>query len=287
MTRKGAALCVALFLMRLASNLEAKERESKMSDDMRSVLGVPGRFTHETVKPGQAPGLWFKQVWISTLRRCPSYDESALRQAFIRAEIRFDDECGNGHNTFTITGTIKTEGGRVLAGGCLHEEIALAFPELAPLIQWHLCASDGPLHYVANTLFHAGDRDHNGLRKGERRQIINGRTNKPAWHLAWIDSGVERPLHEMPKQIDGEKPEHNPVVEWRAWYREGEGKARELDHARSSAVWPEATDAELSVDREVLRAVLVARLPALQERLRAAIEGAGFKWEPPAQPTAD
>lgn len=33
----------------------------------------------------------------------------------IIAEVRHDDECGNGHNTFSITGTIDRT--RVAAGG--------------------------------------------------------------------------------------------------------------------------------------------------------------------------
>jgi len=88
----------------------------------------------------------------------------------IVAEVRYDDECGNGHNTFAITGTEYIAGRRgdraTLSCGCIHEEVANAFPELVPLIKWHLCSSDGPLHYVANSLYHARDRDHAGVEIG-------------------------------------------------------------------------------------------------------------------------
>jgi len=84
----------------------------------------------------------------------------------LRVELRFDDSCKNGHETFAITGTLR-EGFREVAGGCLPDEIAKTFPEFEPLIKWHLCSTDGPLHYLANACFLAGDRDHNGLRKGE------------------------------------------------------------------------------------------------------------------------
>lgn len=48
-------------------------------------------------------------------------------------------------------GTWKNDG-----GGCCHEDIAKAFPELAELIQFHLWDSDGlPMHYVANGLYWA------------------------------------------------------------------------------------------------------------------------------------
>ena len=60
------------------------------------------------------------------------------RGAAIWATVRFDDDCGNGHNTFSITAEVRKPGRRdIEAGGCLHDEIAEAFPKLAPLIQWH------------------------------------------------------------------------------------------------------------------------------------------------------
>jgi hypothetical protein len=35
------------------------------------------------------------------------------------------------------------------------EAIVAAFPVLAPFMQWHLCAADGPLHYVSNAVYWA------------------------------------------------------------------------------------------------------------------------------------
>lgn len=84
--------------------------------------------------------------------------------------IRYDDECGNGHNTFAMTGDIyenRRGAWKWYAGGCCHEEIAAVFPEYARYLKWHLCASDGPLHYLSNTLFLAGNRDCWGKLKGE------------------------------------------------------------------------------------------------------------------------
>jgi len=83
----------------------------------------------------------------------------------IKVEIRYDDQCGNGHNTFSITGEIiSPEGdprcGLVLISGCIHDEISKHFPELRHLLKWHGMSSDGPLHYIANTLYHARDKDH-------------------------------------------------------------------------------------------------------------------------------
>jgi hypothetical protein len=120
------------------------------------------------------------------------------------------------------------------------------------------------MHYEANTIYHAGDRDFHGLRLGESRQIRHGGDGKLGWKLEPIKA---------PQYVDG------PTCPARC--RIGEGKVRELALARSSAVWPDATDAELEQEPDALRAALRARLPRLLLRLRAAVEGAGFLWETP------
>lgn len=136
------------------------------SDRAMHLLGVPGRLTHRTVKPGQAGGLWFKQRWVSNPR--PAGDDYPAGST-IKAGVSFDDECGNGHNSFAITATVTNPRRRNdhEACGCLHDDVARVFPELAGLIKWHLVATNGPMHYIANTVYHASDRDHNGKRKGE------------------------------------------------------------------------------------------------------------------------
>lgn len=84
-----------------------------------------------------------------------SINNEYLMNSRITAWLRYDDECGNGHNTLSVTGTIK-EDGREVAGGCLHDEIAAAFPGLIPAITFHLCSTAGPMHYVANSIYHLG-----------------------------------------------------------------------------------------------------------------------------------
>ena len=86
--------------------------------------------------------------------------------------IRYDDECGIKHYSFTITGTVyssrnSTSEIYLEAGGCIHDEIIEHFPEFAHLIKWHLCNSDAPMHYVANTTYHARDREYKGKEIGE------------------------------------------------------------------------------------------------------------------------
>ena len=71
--------------------------------------------------------------------------------------VRHDDECGNGHNTFSITAVKAERAGNNhwydRCWGCQHDEVTRFFPNLAPLLKWHLCSTDGPMHYVVNTLY--------------------------------------------------------------------------------------------------------------------------------------
>lgn len=144
------------------------------SDTPMAILGVPGRLTHRTAKIGTPVHTWCNQRWISEERSIKGYSPTSK----MRVEMRFDDECGNGHNTFAITAEVYriTRGGRKEweAGGCLHEDIVEVFPELEPLIKWHLCSTDGPMHYIANAVYLASDRDHNGYRAGEPCNFENG-----------------------------------------------------------------------------------------------------------------
>lgn len=227
-----------------------------------SINGVPGRYWYVKNPGVRAKGCHDAQKWISESRPVKGYGPGAR----LRVEIRFDDECKNGHNTFAITGSIGSPTQRDIAGGCLHEVIAQVFPELAHLIQWHLCATDGPMHYVANTLYHA--RQH-------------GATH------AWVYyTGESDPLHigdtkerllSYAKAAEASKAEG--VAGYRLVWDEKTVKVRNLAYARSCACWPEATDDELTADPETLKAALLARLPGLLAAMRADVESMGFLWE--------
>lgn len=86
-------------------------------------------------------------------------------------ELRYDDDCNNGHNSFAITGDFWRAGNRDARnpdmGGCCHDDLAIVFPELAHWIQWHLVSSDGPMHYIANTLYYARTVDTDGKQPGD------------------------------------------------------------------------------------------------------------------------
>lgn len=134
----------------------------------------------------------------------------------ITVQMRFDDQCKNGHSSFAITGEIDMKSGSRWiddCSGCIHDEIAAHFPELAPLIKWHLMSTDGPMHYVANTCYLAGKKE------------------------------------------------------------------REFDAARHAAIWPDATDHQLSLPRADLEELLNARLPGLLAEFKLAmVETCGFIW---------
>lgn len=144
------------------------------------------------------------------------------KDAAITATVRFDDDCGNGHNTFSITADVTTPASKrrndVESCGCLHTEVADAFPELAPFIKWHLCSTDGPLHYVANSLYWAGQ------------------------------SG---------------------------WTKGGNNDPPNLEHFRSTAIWPEATEEDM---QNVTDDILKARLQGMLTEFKNAVESLGFVW---------
>lgn len=258
-----------------------------------SMLGVPGRFFNVI---GEAGASTLASQTFGATRPAPDYGPKAT----VSVEVRFDDNCHNGHNSFAVTGEVRDgvhRGDRgMITCGAIHDDIAKYFPELAPLLKWHLTSSDGPMHYIANTLYHASDRDHNGLLKGEKRQIRNGRTGALCWTLEAVNAegigisdtptGAEYrgadmvPLFVLKKECEGDAPPlATPRLRWVPWCRVGEGKARDFAAARSSAVWPEATDEQLSLPREELRKLLEDRHAALCAAFKDDMLRAGFLWD--------
>lgn len=98
--------------------------------------------------------------------------------------IRFDDECGNGHNSFSITGEFW---GRSFRDpemcGCCHDDLVKVFPEIEHLIKWHLCSTNGPMHYLANTTYHARTCSHEGKKPGDpvafEKRLLLGNSKWP------------------------------------------------------------------------------------------------------------
>jgi len=320
-----------------------------------TMLGVEGRMTRI---PYSAPGRLGKITYMHQVFKARrQFNEDGTRKTIV-VEVRFDDNCKNGHNDFCVTGTIYNPklgiraDDRIESCGRCDEEIAKHFPELAHLQRWNLASTDGPMHYPANALYHAGDRDHWGLRKGEphpgekhqKTVMYVGDSPIPQeikqsflrWAMARLDfmaktprsnpdhydfevvaveyvktkateynftpkftlKGFEAKWHECPFDTEVEAQAWAEVFDREYKARRanrrfirfetvptlfGEGKERELNFARSSACWPEATDEQLCLPREELKALLEARLPALIEAMKLDMLAAGFNWEVPNQ----
>jgi hypothetical protein len=191
------------------------------------------------------------------------------REYVLIAKVRYDDECGNGHNTFAITGEIwRAKQGQPIGRdcescGCIHKDIAKRLPQLAPYIKWHLVDSEMPRHYIANTVYHAqsygpryawiyytGPQDPLGIEAVKERS------------LGYVKAGKARAAEGQPG--------------YRVVWDEKTAKEANLDYARSSAVWPDATDEDLLAPG--LEERLQARLPRLMEEFRAAVEALGFVY---------
>jgi len=239
--------------------------------------------------------------------RADYYDERNDPCTLI-ATVRFDDECGNGHNSFAITadlydrderngepGTKHRESGKKLwlgSCGCLHDEIEKHLPELAEYVKWHGCSTDEPMHYVANTVYHASSTNYDGLKKGEYSAFVKAvmveakadggtvevfRTetmysNKLSnANLTKSNDKEEKRLKDFIRDI---KPSLKPTVkaincEW----SKSEGKEADLEAARSTAIWPDATLKQLAN-----KGLLAKRLPALMTDFKKAVEKLGFTY---------
>lgn len=294
------------------------------NESPRTIMGVPGRAFAVVTWAGngnaKAPFEIANQKWVSERRRVSTTEWGQSR--VMQVCIRHDDRCKNGHPTFAITAEIGRPGARDWdAAGCLHDEIARYFPELQSLIEWHLSSTDGPSHYIANTLYHLKETDSRGLRKGQ----------PGGWRLA-LTFGDNPILQKLPRkflkflqddesgydfeviQLDYEKrageydfgPKYTFGGYGEKWHEgpfdseldaaaflfalqncdpkftqyatvHGEGKERDLDAARSCAIWPDATDDELLAPD--LEDKLRARLPNRLAKMRKLIEkDCGMIW---------
>lgn len=77
----------------------------------------------------------------------------------MRIKIRLNDECKNGHQDFAITADIWEKGKPQtdkywLMGGCCHDEILKARPDLKIFVDLHLCDYKGiPMHAAENGFY--------------------------------------------------------------------------------------------------------------------------------------
>jgi len=179
-------------------------------------------------------------------------------------KVRHDDQCGNGHNTFSITMDAWTAGkprndSNYVMGGCCHDEVARHFPKLAHLIQWHLCSTDGPMHYIANTLYHAKeiskhqDKFHTYLTDGE---LGIRKTSLGIFSAAQVEA------------IRAKYGAEN--IDTKEWFS-GMAKTADFNAARRSACWPDATESQLTDEK-----ALNDRLPEMLEAFRVDVQTIGL-----------
>ena len=92
------------------------------------------------------------------LRHSITATDSEGNKIFIK--IRLNDECKNGHQDFSITGSIYEKDKPTIdryhiAGGCIHEEILKSRPDLKIFVNLHLCDWEGiPMCAVENGFYH-------------------------------------------------------------------------------------------------------------------------------------
>ncbi|MCK4500737.1 hypothetical protein KAU11_09565 [Candidatus Babeliales bacterium] len=173
--------------------------------------------------------------------------------------LRYDDNCGNGHNSFAITADIRS-GTRLDACGCCHDDIIKHAPKYAHLIKWHLCSSDGPMHYIANTVYNA---DQHGPTKCHIK-FNDEKNGLSESSLKYCDIKKGQTI------VDSHPDLYSMEIDLST------AKEADYDAARSSAIWPEATDEMLA--RPDLKDALDARLPALLSSFADTIELLGFTY---------
>lgn len=176
-------------------------------------------------------------------------------------KLEFEKQCDGG-NIFHITAHLydrdyisfegyypnKNGNNRYLGScGCLHDEIAIHAPELKHLIKWHGTSTNGPLYYIENTLYHVDE---------------HGPTH--AWIYYTPTTTDPLGLSDCKEiLLKYAKLEKLALAEKYPCYRieldKKTIKECNLDAARRSAVWPEATREDLT------RENLLKRLPKLME----------------------
>ena len=190
-------------------------------------------------------------------REFMEYDEIQV----LTVTLRYDDECGNGHNTFAMAATQRHKVSRQIdCCGCMHKTIVQVFPEFEHLVKWHLCSSDGPMHYIANTVYHA---DQHGPDK---------------CHIKFNDAknGLSMSSLKYCSILEGEQIARTHSDLYSIAIDQKTEKAANLNAARSSAIWPDATDEELLADD--LEAKLTLRLPALLDTFCYTMVTLGFEY---------
>lgn len=208
-----------------------------------------------------------------------------------------------------------------LSGGCLHDDFSRLVPELAHLVKYHLVSTKEPMHYIANTMYLASDKDCWGRRKGEpynpktqmyfnnipiaygeglqqdfikfiQAKYSDGSTTKKSklelasfthkdakiygTHYGFV--GYSTDWYSSPFRSEMEASQflqayRSCKIQFKTVMTSvGEGKEIELDKARSTAVWPEATVEDFTKEK------LERHLVVLMKNFRRDLKAANVPW---------
>lgn len=116
----------------------------------------------------------------------------------VRAKFRLSDDCHNGHADFASTADVyqvykngNAEHLENFCGGCCHEWIELAFPEMKEFISLHLSNSKGqPMYAVANGFYFIKEGNLDAIMrllrvsKEEAEYLFNHTEDKE--HFKWL-----------------------------------------------------------------------------------------------------
>lgn len=127
---------------------------------MRPVGGLTGRKARQAPNHKQTRQMQTAEINLTytATRACPTLAKAyGFKNAVITATAKAYRLGGNSHPHFSVTADIY-EPGRShdpFACGCMHEEVLIYFPKLAPLVALHLSnADDGePMHATANGFY--------------------------------------------------------------------------------------------------------------------------------------
>lgn len=119
----------------------------------------------------------------------------------LQIDIRLNDECKNGHQDFSMTGTGWQKGKPrtdrwMMYGGCCHDAILKARPDLQIFADLHLCTAAGvPMHAIENGFYFLKEK---GVKAAadylrltpEQAEQIEGAEDKIYLHSALERMGV-------------------------------------------------------------------------------------------------
>lgn len=274
---------------------------SVVKDHMFLIAGVKGAasFYKESVtNRGRVYLPLFKWKSVYRQRKLPSMGYP--NPTFFHIEISYDNEHGNGYNEFHI-GISSPD-----SWSSDEDLIRKVFPEFLPLLKWDGCDSQVD-EKVGNFVYHFNDRDHNGCKKSERKQMLaGGNPDTPMWRLKVLPASIQgkvagafkndKPTPEgnySPYHLgeifcfkDGEQPPV-PTLVWEPVYHshkdektgdwEATGKERDVKAAIACSYWHDCPiDDLMPLDNAGLRARYLAVVPDIRKRFLTALHEAGI-----------